>query len=95
MKFQFNGQSWEVERASAAPYVRTVDCRLPARSAEYLATKLTAINPSKIELLGMRAYRDHVSRQYHYWGFRLTTAEGQSIVEILHAPDMSVRAKMR
>lgn len=91
MKFKYQNQEWQVIAATEAPYVKTVDCRLPRASAEKLAKWLLATDPNKIELLGMRAYRDHVSRQHHVWGFRVTAGEGSQVVEIAHQPDQTIR----
>lgn len=95
MKFTHLNQEWEVIRATEKPYVRTVDCRLPMASAEKLAKWLRATQPTKIELLGMRAYRDHISRQHHIWGFRVTVNGEPQLLEIAHQPNLTVRNRMR
>ncbi len=91
MNFQYQNQTWPVIRATEKPYVKTTDCCLPRTSAEKLAKWLLATEPTIIELLGMRAYRDHAGRQHHVWGFRIDSR----LVEIAHQPDMSVRNKMK
>lgn len=95
MKFKYQNQEWPVIAATEAPYVKTVDCRLPKASAEKLAKWLLAAEPTSIELLGMRAYSDHVSRQHHVWGFRVTANGESQVVEIAHQPDLSVRNRMK
>jgi len=95
MKFRHQNNEWTVISAPESPYVKTVDCRLPKASADKLAKWLLATEPTKIELLGMRAYRDHVFRQHHVWGFRVTANGESQLVEIAHQPDHSVRNRRR
>lgn len=95
MNFKHQGKTWEVTKAIEKPYGNAIDCRLPKASAEKLAKWLLATEPIKIELLGMRAYRDHAWRQHRVWGFRVTANGKSQIVEIAHQPDLSVRNRRR
>lgn len=95
MKFEYKNESWDVIRATEEPYAKTSDCRLPYRSAARLVEQIKSINPTKIELLGIRASRDFVGHLHRYWGFRLIGQDGKAhLVEILHMRDMSVYNKV-
>lgn len=91
MKFTYQNYEWQIVRSTEKPYVKTIDCRLPRASAEKLAKWLLATEPTTIELLGMRAYRDHAGRQHQVWGFRIDSR----LVEIAHRPDQSVYNRSR